>query len=559
MYRLRIWNRHLAIIVGILVLSIGLFLNIAFYPYAINTETINLPRDRIAHSQSYISNSQPQKSPNSNSDRKLVGRLYIPPQVKSPYPTIMLWHGVSSTKEMVEPLAIELARHGIAALSFDSGGFGESYSRNYSVEENLEDARAVFAYVKKHPERFDPNRLGIGGHSMGAATAIAFASDPIDASKVRVTLDLGMSADVNLTRPNNLFMGIGLYEEFHTPDAMREMLSQSTGVKAKEFKLYGNFSNGTARKLIISGTSDHLMEPFDPTLIGEAVQWSMQAFELKETSVNPITLWVISGSFLTLIGMVMTIGYGIRDLTIVHTKPRLLALAIVAIAALILFLGMSEQISPRIATSLVLVNAIILPVTTYAIKRPHSLTPFFRLCGLYIGVVSIAYAIVLIVIRCMEIFNYPLYLLGVPQFILQLPIFLIYARVQEFSAAMFPIYSNGLVPSWQITLLFLPELVYPSIVISFGVRVSAWLIRWLRQPLKLKWIERPSPRSFQLLGILIVVLVIVIIQQAQAGLVSIEYAIGTMQILLQMMFLPALVMILIIRSTQFQRLERKLS
>jgi predicted dienelactone hydrolase len=115
-------------------LIVGLLLHQGFYPHNIATETINLKRDR---------------------DHALVGRLYIPDQTKTPYPTIILWHGVSSSKEMMEPLAIELARQGIAALAFDAGGFGESSARPLSAAENLQDARVVFDYVKQHPERFD--------------------------------------------------------------------------------------------------------------------------------------------------------------------------------------------------------------------------------------------------------------------------------------------------------------------------------------------------------------------------------------------------------------------
>jgi dienelactone hydrolase len=183
----------LGIWLGAMNLMAGLLLHQGFYPHNIATETINLKRDR---------------------DHSLVGRLYIPEQTKTPYPTIILWHGVSSSKEMMEPLAIELARQGIAALAFDAGGFGESYARPLSAAENLRDARAVFDYVKQHPDRFDRSRLGMGGHSMGASTAlalasqgdIAFGSETTNSNQIRVTIALGMSAEISRTSPANLFI-----------------------------------------------------------------------------------------------------------------------------------------------------------------------------------------------------------------------------------------------------------------------------------------------------------------------------------------------------------------
>jgi hypothetical protein len=559
--------RNLGLWFGVCILVIGLWLNFMFYPHAIATETINLLRDR---------------------DRPLIGRLYIPERTAAPFPTIMLWHGVSSSKELVEMLAMELARHGIAALSFDSGGFGESYPRAFSADENLDDARVVFAYVKQHPERFDPARLGMGGHSMGAATAIAFASETIDAAKIRVTLDLGMSAEVTPTLPANLFMGIGLYEEFHTPDAMREMLQLATGEATKEFQLKGDFKKGSARKLVISPTSNHLIEPFDPTLIQTAVEWSIKAFDLPVKTIYLTMPFVMWGWLLTLFGTILSVGYGvipfsrnkatpipkrplqskefralsianlremgIRDFNLFQNKLRFVVVGMIAIAAIILCLGMTQIIPAKTSINLILLTAVILPVSTYAVRYPQKLTKFFRMTMLYIGVILIAYSIVAVISRFSELVTHPTYLFGLPQFILQIPVGMIYSRTQEFTTSIFPSYSNSLVPSWQLTLLFLPELVYPSLLLGFGTRSLGWLIKWLRQPLKLSW-SRPSNRSLQLVGGLCLVLTLVLIQQARMGVVSLEYAIVAVRLLFHMALLPAFLIIIMMRSAQFQKLE----
>lgn len=529
--RLGLWLGAIALIIGLLLYQI-------FYPQTIITKTINLHHDR---------------------DRALVGRLYLPNQT-APYPMMILWHGVSSSKEMVEPLALELARHEIAALTFDSGGFGESYPRAFSAEENLQDAKLVFSYVKQHPELFDPAKLGMGGHSMGAATAIAFATETSDAAQIRVTLDLGMSADISPTQPANLFMGIGLYEEFHTPDAMREMLQQSTGENAKEFQLKGNFAKGSARKLVISSTSDHLIEPFDPTLIQEAVMWTVQAFGLVESpnhlAIPLVIPYVIWAWFFILIGSMMTISYILRDLPFLRPKIRLVAVGIVAIASILLGLGMNGQVPTRIVINLILLTGALLPISTYAICYPKKLTSFLRLCGLYISAILVAYTIVAIAIRWNELLTHPMYLLGLPQFLLQIPVALIYSRFQEFSAAMFPVYSNGLVPSWQLTMIFLPELIYPSIFLGMGTKAASWLVTWFRQPLPIVKVERPSKKSLQLLAGLIVILVLVLIQQANMGTISMDHAIATMRLLSQMLLFPALILIFILRSSPFQKLEK---
>ena len=96
-------------------------------------------------------------------------------------------------------------------------------------------------------------------------------------------------------------MGIGLYEELHSPAAMRETLLQGTGEATQEFQLKGDFQNGSARKLVISSTSNHLIEPFDPALIQEAVVWAVKAFGLPERSVILTSPFVMWGWFLILL------------------------------------------------------------------------------------------------------------------------------------------------------------------------------------------------------------------------------------------------------------------
>ena len=80
-------------------------------------------------------------------------------------------------------------------------------------------------------------------------------------------------------------------------------------------------------------------------------------------------------------------------------------------------------------------------------------------------------------------------------------------------------------------------------------------MEWLRQPLQIV-IEHPSKKSVQLLGGLSVVLVLVLIQQANMGTISMEHAIATMRLLSQMLLFPVVILIFILRSSQFQKLEK---
>ena len=530
------FRRRFGFGLGLMLLGLGLWLNWVDRLPSIHSRVIQVAR---------------------NPQQTLVGRLYVPAQTNAPYPTLMLWHGVSCTKETMEPLAIALARQGLAVLAFDGGGFGESYDRAYSNEENLADARAIAAYVYAHPNQFAPPWIGVGGHSMGGATAFFLANED---SRIKTTIVLGMSADINRFLPSNLFMGIGLYEQFHTPDAMRSMLQQGTEPTAKESQLYGDVSKGTARKLVISPTADHLIEPFDPTLVRETVAWARQVFNLKPPPQQLIVPEVLLSQFLLLLGSTMTVSYYLRDNSHAQNHRKLLVIGLVGLVLLILGLGMTGQIPERLTTNLLLLSAIVLPVSHYAVYRPVQLTPLFRITALYAVLIVFAYAIVAVVLRGDELIKHPALILGLPQFLLQMSIALIYSRIHELRAALFPVYSTGVVPGWPLILLFLlflPDLIKPGIVLHSVAHAAGWVARWLRQPLQLHWKAHPSGRSLQLLGGSTVLLIGVLYQQAQSGALPLEYAWTAIKLLVQMGLLPALLFWGMMRSIWVQKIETR--
>ncbi len=103
-----VFRQRLGLFMGLFILGIGLGLGWIHHSQRIQTELLVIPN--ATH-------------------QTLISRLYLPRQTTPLYPTLMVWHGVSCTKETMEPLAIELAQHGIAVLATDAGGFGESYDR----------------------------------------------------------------------------------------------------------------------------------------------------------------------------------------------------------------------------------------------------------------------------------------------------------------------------------------------------------------------------------------------------------------------------------------------
>jgi hypothetical protein len=95
------------------------------------------------------------------------------------FPTVVLAHDLAADKSTLDLLARRLTRAGYAAVTFDLRGHGRNRAPYGRVREGrgglLEDMSAVVAYVRAHP-RLDGLRLAVGGHSLGASTALRYAS-----------------------------------------------------------------------------------------------------------------------------------------------------------------------------------------------------------------------------------------------------------------------------------------------------------------------------------------------------------------------------------------------
>lgn len=221
-----------------------------------------------------------------NPGQTLVGEVYHPPTA-APWPALLLCHGISSSKRTFTPLARELARRGIAAVVFDFGGYGQSYSRLRDFVGNRRDATAMWQWMAQQPQ-FDPQRLGIGGHSMGGTTALEVAFVHPD---VQTTVILGISGFATPTAPKNLLFVSGVYEELNPVTEMVTAFAEATATPTPPFTLTGDFNQGTARQLIFSPTADHITVPFDLTTQGAVIQWVEQSFGLPPSNAPLGSQW----------------------------------------------------------------------------------------------------------------------------------------------------------------------------------------------------------------------------------------------------------------------------
>ena len=107
----------------------------------------------------------------------ISGVLELPPDLKpgEKRAAIMMLHGFGSNKESGScTIATKMfAALGYVALRFDFRGCGESEGARGRVIclEQVEDTRAAVSYLASRPE-VDASRIGVMGHSFGAAVAV---------------------------------------------------------------------------------------------------------------------------------------------------------------------------------------------------------------------------------------------------------------------------------------------------------------------------------------------------------------------------------------------------
>jgi len=113
----------------------------------------------------------------------LSGILHVPDAMTdAPRAAFLVMHGFGSNKNggFAKIAAGLLADLGYVVLRFDFRGCGESEGPRGRVLclEQVDDARAAFDFIATQPG-VDPTRIGLMGHSFGAAVAVyAAATDP---------------------------------------------------------------------------------------------------------------------------------------------------------------------------------------------------------------------------------------------------------------------------------------------------------------------------------------------------------------------------------------------
>ncbi len=118
----------------------------------------------------------------------------------APHPTLVLLHGVPGNEKNLDlAQAVRRAGWNVVTVNY-RGSWGSPGS--FSFAQNLEDAKATLAYVRNPANAvklgIDPNRIVLGGHSMGGwVSALTAAQDPALLGTVIISsADMGLRGQI---------------------------------------------------------------------------------------------------------------------------------------------------------------------------------------------------------------------------------------------------------------------------------------------------------------------------------------------------------------------------
>lgn len=192
---------------------------------------------------------------------KLSAEFHAPAD-KTTYPLVLILHGFNANKKMylLTELSDQLNKRGIATVLFDFNGHGKSGGSflDMTIPNELEDARRVYAYVKKLP---GVTSVSAVGHSQGGVIVGMLAGELGDKKLKSIVLMAPAPELKEDTARGNLF-GIK-----YDPQNVPEYITLSNGLKVgraflettQHLPIYETSAKYTGPVLVVHSRDDQLV------------------------------------------------------------------------------------------------------------------------------------------------------------------------------------------------------------------------------------------------------------------------------------------------------------
>lgn len=150
------------------------------------------------------------------------GTLWLPETINAPLPAVLLVHGVMSDRDTFTAAGQSLAQSGVAALSFDFRGYGDSDGAADTADNHQQDLLAAILFLRSQAI-VKADQLTLVGHSMGATT-VAEISPGLG---LQASYGMGMEPQDSVTKSGIQWL-TGLYDSLHPPSAYAQVWVSAT-------------------------------------------------------------------------------------------------------------------------------------------------------------------------------------------------------------------------------------------------------------------------------------------------------------------------------------------
>ena len=193
-----------------------------------------------------------------------------------PAPVVVVGHGFSGSRPLMQPFGTTLARNGYVAVTYDSLGHGRNpqpmtgdITRTDGATRNLvAELDRVVQVARALPE--SDGRVALLAHSMAADIVVRAAiADPSIAATVAVSM---FSPAPTAEAPANLLIIVGDWEPPLKDEALR-VLRLAAGRDAEAGITYDGLGPAQTRRVTFVPHVEHIGVLYSPAAMREAVAW----------------------------------------------------------------------------------------------------------------------------------------------------------------------------------------------------------------------------------------------------------------------------------------------
>ncbi|WP_375412392.1 dienelactone hydrolase family protein [uncultured Bradyrhizobium sp.] len=204
------------------------------------------------------------------------------PEAKATAPVVVIAHGFAGSQQLMQPFAETMARNGYIAVTFDFLGHGRNpvpmrgdiTEGETITSELMRELGQVASAAARLPD--SDRRLAVLGHSMASDIVVRFAlANPDVQATVAVSV---FSPAATATSPRNLLVIVGALEPAMLKDEGLRIVNLAAGGNAVAGRTYGDFADGTARRLVLARGVEHIGVLYSHDSMEQSLRWVNNAF-----------------------------------------------------------------------------------------------------------------------------------------------------------------------------------------------------------------------------------------------------------------------------------------